>query len=292
MSTLTELDLNAPFDDYLMTMIRRYKQDGTNSNSSCPANGVPNAGDNSVYIPPLLTVFQDKIKIVHSQKERFSPQLFSILEKIHFENLLPFEVTRSTMSRKEATDILIAYAEEFHRLEQSNQEVRENIRNVEKDIYHQLNAVYTNFINGIEEIKTYSVETRNIIEKQKETFHKDLNLAVDDIMDEIDNYKNNNNKRFLYIDQVITSEMHSLVDIEMKYDELKDRICLLNQEIKDIQMIATKRMNQLEVKLTNQIIYSNISCSMILLLFVVIHYVLSNNISSQPIIQYPLLPTI
>lgn len=291
MPVLTDLDLNAPFEDYEITMLERHKKYGTNYNNSCPASGVIRSGD-SAHIPLLLAVFQDKMKIVHSQKQRFSSQLFSILEKTHFENLLPFEVTRSTMPRKEATDIFIAYAEELHALDHSNNEVCDKIRNIEQDIHHQLNSVYTNFINGIEEIKSYSVETRNLIENQKKTFHKDLDCSVDNIMDEIDKYKNNNNKRFLYIDQVITTEMQTTIDLEMKYDELNNRICLLNQEIKDIQIVSTKRMNHIEVEFKNKIIYSNISCCMILILFAMIHYVLSKNISSQPNIQYPALPSI
>lgn len=226
-----------------------------NNPNSCPADGVLRTGD-SAHIKDLLKVFQDKMKIVESQKERFSPYLFGILEKTHFENLLPFNANIVAMPRQEATDIFIAYAEELHRLHQSNIQLCDNIRNVEQLI------------------------------------HRDQEYVVEYIMKEFEKCTHNINKRISHIDRIITNHLQSLIQLETRCDELQNILCVVNQEIKDTQIDTTKRMNYLETELNNKDKYSNIKYFAILLVVVAVQYILSKNIFSQPESTFPMLPSI
>ena len=162
MPVLTELDLNASCEDYCNTLLsRRNRYSGWSGNVPVIVKGVE-CEPATYWLSPnrpipqgVLDKFEEKKKIVCSQKERFSPNLFKILEKTHFENLLPYleEPYMSLMPRKESTDIFIAYAEEFHRLEQSNKEIVLKLEYLQQSIRSNIDIVNSNFKIYFEELK-------------------------------------------------------------------------------------------------------------------------------------------
>ena len=91
MPVLTELDLNAPIEDYCLTIANRCRNGRGCGEKNLP-NGVSqvygnpdfNSDQSSKTIPQRVRdVFQEKMKVVSSQKERFSPHLFTPLHLLN-----------------------------------------------------------------------------------------------------------------------------------------------------------------------------------------------------------------
>lgn len=270
MPVLTELDLNASCEDYCVTILERrrrnhegYPDSGIGYSNTCTHfDGRP-----VVIIPQeVMDKFEEKMKIVSSQKERFSPKLFKILEKTHFENLLPYNegLNLTLMPRKEATDIFIAYAEEFHRLEQSNQGILLKLEDLQEYIHSNIDIVNRNF----EDLKRDYSKTQHILENHKRHIDE-LFVGYDLLQDHIVGCNNRNEKRHEYLEQII---------------------CKLNQDIKDIEVNAIKQTNHLETKLKNQISNSNTRFYIIIIVLFIIHYILSMKFVVYDTVQYPMLP--
>jgi uncharacterized coiled-coil protein SlyX len=294
MSVLTQLDLNATIEDYCVTILERSRY-----GKGAPAKGLKYSDNQShlsgrsvVIIPQtVLDTFQEKMNIITSQKQRFSPHLFTILEKTHFENLLPYSGV-GHMSRQEATDVFISYAEELHHFEEANKEIVEKIKGFEEDNHKHINNSYNYFTECFAELKSYCAETRKLIENHKKSFHKELDDAVEDALDGTEEYMRGCDKRFLYIDRVISDFMKRTIELECRCDDLEKTIFEINQDIKDIQVGVIKRMNHLETKLANQMTHSNITCYIVVIIFFVIQYILSVNVivKTSNNMNYQMLP--
>jgi len=274
MPVLKELDLNATCEDYCVTILERRRNHGKGypdsgigySNTCTHFDGRP-----YVTIPQeVMDKFEEKMKIVSSQKERFAPNLFKILEKTHFENLLPYHEGSYTtlLPRKEATDIFIAYAEEFHRLEQSNQDILLKLEDLQEHIHNNIDISNRNFTTNFEELKRDYYKTHHILENYKRHIDE-LFVGYDGLQDHIVDCNNRNEKRYEYLEQIISK---------------------LNQDIKDIEVHAIKQTNHLETKLKNQISSSNTRFYIIIIILYIIHYILSMKYVVYDTVQYPMLP--
>lgn len=299
MPVLTELDLNAPIENYCLTIVGRCRNNGFGCGEKNVPNKIsPNYGHpdfisdqfSQIITQSVRDVFQEKMKVVSSQKERFSPHLFKIIEKTHFENLLPFAPNRATMPYQEANDIFIEYAEEFHRLGQATERIDTRMNGLEQDVHYQLDTTYTHFMRGLDEVKEYGAETRHLVESQKKYIQMECDEAIEDALDEMEKYIRECDKRFTYIDNVISDSMYYTMDIHTRCDHLAQEIKGVIQDIKDIQVLTTKRMNQLETKIAGQISNTFTTIFILLGFFLVIQYVLSVNPVSKIPSVFPLLP--
>jgi hypothetical protein len=291
MPVLTELDLNAPIEDYCLTITRRFKKEGSTFGRNHPSIGTNFGFDSTVLLPPhIINLFQEKMKVVSSQKERFSPHLFKIIEKTHFENLLPFSESCVSMPRQEATDIFIEYAEEFHRLGETTERIETKIQELKEDIYFQVDTTYAEFMRALDEVKEYGTETRHLLYNQKKFIQKEFDEAVEDTLDGMEDYIRKYDNRFTYIDKVFSDSMYSTMEINTKCNNLAQDMNELRHELKDIQVLTTKRINQLETKIARQISNTIITNFILLGLFFVIQFVLSVNPVTKTPGAFPLLP--
>jgi hypothetical protein len=270
---LTELDLNASCQDYCNTLMQRFKRYHSTTHVACGLELMRDADSRYTDIlrpipQEVLDKFEENKKIVCSQKERFSPNLFKILEKTHFENLLPYDDRFTYMPRKEATDIFIAYAEEFHRLEQSNKEFVLKVEYLQQSIHSNIDIVNNNFTMNFEELKRDYSKKQAILENHKRELDE-LFVGFDDLQHHIIEYNQHYDKRCEYLEQIISK---------------------LNQDIKDIEVFFIKQTNHMENKLKDQIITSNIRVYVIIIVLFMIQYILSIKFVVNDSIQYPMLP--
>jgi len=303
MPVLTELDLNAPIEDYVITIIKLFAKHGC-FYSNNPGYGLLELGSGrnfwchpttNEYLQELIpqkciTDFQEKMKIVSSQKERFPQHIFKILEKTYFEYLQPFDTEQVLMPRQEATGVFIEYAEEFHRLGETTERIETKIQDLKEDIYFQVDTTYAEFMRALDEVKEYGAETRYVLYNQQKFIQKEFDEAVEDALDGMEEYTRKCDKRFEYIDKAFSDSIYSIMELDTKSNHLAQDISELTQELKDIQVLTTKRINQLETKIARQI-SNTITTSLILLgFFFVIQYILSINPVTKIPNAFPLLP--